>query len=84
MRKKIPFRKNKQNQEQRVEFQEEITEVFSPGKGEKCVKITLIQSPAVCIIILGKFQKVRGLIAQEVTDTRGCKCRGQSDPRQSS
>lgn len=81
-------RKNKQKQEQRVEFQEEITEIFFPGKGEMCVKITLsfraLESVLFCIIILGKFQKVRRLIAQEVTDAGGCKCRGQSDPRQSS
>lgn len=88
MRKKIPLRKNKQNQEQRVEFQEEITENFFPGKGEMCVKITLsfraLESVLFCIIILGKLQKFRRLIAHKVTDAGGCKCREQSDPRQSS
>lgn len=60
-------------EEQRMEFQEEITVIFSPGTGEICVKISL-SFGALGSIILGRAtdrQTLRMSPVHEVTNVEG-------------
>lgn len=50
-REKVPFQNTNRTKEQRVQFQEEITVIFSPGKGEMWVKAILLFRALESIIV---------------------------------